>query len=377
MRSVKIFKRLDKTEQYLLKDFESVEKARRHLQFRWIFIIGTAFLALFSAINFYQERIELAFVLSGCFFVVGVINLYTLKTDNLQVAAWFYIAVLFLLSVYLVIGGGVGSTGPLWLYPIIVIMISVLGHTYGLFVATLLIGVVMILMVTGNFQGLASPSYDETFKSRYVVTLLALTGLAWAIEWVRSWGSTSFNSLNEKIIELSRTDQMTGLLNRRGLEEHFNSKVNRSKREGESFSVGLIDIDDFKLINDKYGHLVGDAILCQVSDIISSELRTIDTVARWGGEEFALLLSNTSLSEATIATEKIKKSVQESGSAGTKVTEQITISVGLASYQSGQTLMEMIDIADTALLQAKKDGKNCIRTASQKSAYRDPDLHIV
>ena len=372
-----MFKRHDRNEDYLLKDFESVERARRHLQFRWIFIIGAAFLGLFSAINFYQERVELGLVLFGCFFLVSLVNLYTLKTHNFQIAAWFYSSILFLLSVYLIIGGGVGATGHLWVYPIIVVMISLLGHIYGLFVASILIGVVMIMMVTGNFLGLASASYYEAFNSRYVVTLLALTGLTWAIEWVRSWGSASFNSLNEKVIELSRTDQMTGLLNRRGLEEHFESKVNRSKREGESFSVGLLDIDDFKLINDKYGHIVGDAILCQVSDIISSELRTIDTVARWGGEEFAVLLSNTSLSEAAIATEKIKKSVQESGRAGTKVFEEITVSIGLANYQTGQTLMEIIDIADAALLQAKKDGKNCIRTASEKKTSQESGLHLV
>ncbi|NNJ92417.1 MAG: GGDEF domain-containing protein [Gammaproteobacteria bacterium] len=360
-----------------MKDFDSVEKARRHHQFRWIFLIGAAFLAIFSTINFYHDRNQIAFILLGSFLLASAINVYTLKTGNFQIAAWFYSSILFLLAVYLVISGGVESTGPLWVYPIIVIMISLLGHVYGFFVAVILIGVLAIFMGFGDFQGLVPSDYDEPFKSRYVVTLLALMGLAWAIEWVRSWGSESFNTLNEKIIELSRTDQLTGLFNRRGLEERFDSKVNRSKRGGESFSIGLLDIDDFKVINDKYGHLVGDAILCKVSDIISSELRTIDTVARWGGEEFAVLLSNTSLSEAVIATEKIKKSVQESACTDTKVTEEITVSIGLTSYQPSQTLMEIIDIADAALYQAKIEGKNCIRTSSERKTSQQSGLHIV
>lgn len=357
-------------------DFQSIESERQRIQYNLIFLIGTMFLAAFSLASFLNQRYETAYFILGCLVSAVAINLFVLRNGHRKIAAWSYSSVLLVLAIYLVLSGGAESTGPLWSYPIVVIIISLLGHLHGFFLSMLAIAVISVILGFGDIYGL-TPLYSETFKIRFIATMFALTTLVWSLEYSRSRAAAMLLGLNKKILTISRRDQLTGLLNRRGLEERFNSEVNRAKRSDQTFCLALLDIDDFKLINDRHGHLTGDTILKLIADEVQSEIRSIDTLARWGGEEFVVLIDKSNLDESLYVSEKIRKLVQDLKLEAPAMQEQITISIGLAEYQPGQSMLELFDIADNALYLAKRQGKNCIKTADDVLRQKiRPDLSL-
>ncbi|MES9853134.1 MAG: GGDEF domain-containing protein [Candidatus Thiodiazotropha sp. L084R] len=368
---------LTKQPYQVLKDFNSIEAERRRIQFNLIFLIGSFFLAAFALTSYFSQRHETAYFLFGCLTIAVGINIFVLMTANHRIAAWLYSSVLLVLVVYLILSGGVQATGPLWTYPIMVIIISLLGHLHGYFLSMFVIAVLSVFLLFGDSYGL-SPQYSETFKLRFIATLIALVALVCSLEFSRAKAAGLLNSLTKQVLDISRTDQLTGLLNRRGLEENFNSEVNRSQREDQSFCLALVDIDDFKAMNDRYGHLHGDEILKQIASLVQSQIRSIDTVARWGGEEFAILIDKSSLSDSIYVAEKVRKTIQDSSHEHPEIKEKVTISIGLAEYRQDQTMLGLFDDADTALYLAKRSGKNCVRTTEDVEREKGkPDLSLV
>lgn len=160
----------------------------------------------------------------------------------------------------------------------------------------------------------------------------------------------------KKIEQLSQTDQLTGLANRTKLDLDISREWARYMRYHDDFSVVLVDIDHFKNINDTYGHLEGDRVLKQVSAMISKQVRSVDTVGRWGGEEFLIILTHTALDDACLVAEKIRKSL--AGVENLRC-EPPTASFGVASASIVTNELEsLIRSADQALYRAKAQGRN-------------------
>ena len=155
--------------------------------------------------------------------------------------------------------------------------------------------------------------------------------------------------------KMASTDKLTGISNRRFLEEALLTEVQRSERYGELFSVIMLDIDYFKRINDHYGHVVGDNFLIEFTRIIGLRLRNTDTLGRWGGEEFLVLGPQVSLNEIEILAETLRK-VVESHDFG--LPETVTCSAGISSYAAGDTPDKLLKRADDALYRAKRNGRN-------------------
>jgi diguanylate cyclase (GGDEF)-like protein len=159
--------------------------------------------------------------------------------------------------------------------------------------------------------------------------------------------------------QLSITDALTGLLNRRYLEERFTEEIKRSNRTGEAISFVMLDVDEFKSYNDKFGHPAGDEALRIVGRVLKDTLRGADVPARYGGEEFAILLPQTTAEEAETIAERIRRNVELTEFPKRKV----TISVGIASRTAVlNNVPDLIDAADKALYQAKRLGRNQVRT---------------
>lgn len=165
---------------------------------------------------------------------------------------------------------------------------------------------------------------------------------------------------NELLLELSNTDHLTGLFNRRFLMETLEKEVQRTRRKGTQIALLMIDIDHFKQINDSHGHLQGDAVLQKVALHIQRELRTYDLAARYGGEEFVAVLPDTGLKEAFHVAERIRHAVQHIRFAGPMVDQQVTLSIGVATMPSSayDDIDSLLRAADEALYQAKADGRN-------------------
>ncbi len=161
---------------------------------------------------------------------------------------------------------------------------------------------------------------------------------------------------------LSITDQLTGLNNRRYFDERFEVELGIAHRYKKHLSLVLIDIDHFKSINDSCGHLVGDQILKEFSRLLRANIRATDLLARWGGEEFILLLPETTAENARVLAEKICAAVSEHSFLGM---DQVTASFGVTEMNhTKDSTVEAIRRADDALYQAKEEGRNRVILAS-------------
>lgn len=156
--------------------------------------------------------------------------------------------------------------------------------------------------------------------------------------------------------ELARTDDLTGVINRRSFFEASQQEINRARRNKHPFTVAYMDVDDFKLINDRYGHSIGDMVLRSVSQTIKSNIREIDVVARLGGDEFVILMPETDEAAAQTVVSRVHGNVME------KIREYgwpITFSIGVVTWTTApRTVDVMLKQADDAMYEVKNNGKN-------------------
>jgi diguanylate cyclase (GGDEF)-like protein len=156
---------------------------------------------------------------------------------------------------------------------------------------------------------------------------------------------------------LAYLDGLTGIFNRRYFEMRMAEEIERARRFHGGMAVIMADIDQFKVLNDEFGHLLGDEVLRQVSSLFHQQVRKIDVVCRYGGEEFAIVLSQTDASYAAAIAEKLRKAVESWQFPG--VPRQVTISAGTAAYPyHGTTRDELVKAADAGLYAAKQAGRN-------------------
>ncbi len=158
--------------------------------------------------------------------------------------------------------------------------------------------------------------------------------------------------------KLSITDQLTKLYNRRKIDETLAHEIERAERGNSSFSLIIIDIDHFKNINDTYGHQTGDQILQDISKILISNVRKIDTLGRWGGEEFLIINTESNPAKVMKFAEKIRRAVEAHNF---NITTLTTCSIGIAHYVANDTESSIIARADSALYAAKNAGRNCVK----------------
>ncbi|OGQ28429.1 MAG: hypothetical protein A3D29_04205, partial [Deltaproteobacteria bacterium RIFCSPHIGHO2_02_FULL_42_44] len=172
----------------------------------------------------------------------------------------------------------------------------------------------------------------------------------------------------DKMTTLAITDSLTRLYNHNFFYRRLDEEFSRSVRYETPLSVIMIDLDNFKKINDTYGHRVGDLVLKEIADIIKKLVRKTDIVARYGGEEFAVILPHTNLKGAEEEAERIREAVSSHAYAGL-AREILTMSLGVASYPCENSVLnsgDLVNLADTALYEAKRAGKNKVIALGRK-----------
>ena len=202
----------------------------------------------------------------------------------------------------------------------------------------------------------ADPTIDSGIDEDALDILASVTGLSL---------EKSFHI--QRVENLAQIDSVTGLFNRRSLDEIFATECDRARRMSQPLSVVMIDIDHFKKINDTYGHAAGDLVLRAVADALRRTLRDIDVVARYGGEEFAVLLPETNLEKAAVAAERMRAAVEDllirvakPGCVMSRTTPliDVTISLGVVADTGRSTPLSLLAAADQALYRAKRNGRN-------------------
>ncbi|HIJ95569.1 MAG TPA: diguanylate cyclase [Desulfuromonadales bacterium] len=168
---------------------------------------------------------------------------------------------------------------------------------------------------------------------------------------------TDRKKMERELVRAANYDSLTGIFNRKSIEEKIEAELERSRRYGSSFSLIMFDVDNFKSINDNLGHNIGDRVLQDIAEIVGQNIRTLDAVGRWGGEEFMILLSGTNHSEAALVAEKLRIALARHR-AGEM--DNVTASFGMTSCRADDTLDTIFKRVDDLMYAAKSSGKNRI-----------------
>jgi len=202
-----------------------------------------------------------------------------------------------------------------------------------------------ISSVPDEYFDLVSPDPFSNKHNRIVSKLLHFISVV----------SSELEQVNKELTRISGIDKLTQINNRLKLDEILKNEIFRSERYNSCLSVAILDLDYFKMVNDDFGHLVGDEVLVRVASILKNNVRESDAVGRWGGEEFLIILPQTSTEDAMVVAEKIRVAVCKESF---KTLKQITCSLGVTSIIKGDNEDKMLLRADKALYAAKNSGRN-------------------
>ncbi|MDI9246219.1 GGDEF domain-containing protein [Marinobacter sp. CHS3-4] len=271
-----------------------------------------------------------------------------------------FITIITVLFTYLAVNAIEEGAAILWLfaYPAIIFYISearvgVLACIGGLFATAVL------------FSPVGETMFDVPYTTSFKLTMLAVLTFVmttcFALDQSRRRAKLGLLKLAAEFEYAAKHDTMTGLANRREAHAQLDTEYERYLRNNRPFSVLLMDIDLFKSINDNYGHHVGDDAIVMVAQTLKEQSRKVDTLSRWGGEEFLLLLPETDCDEAARTAERIRFKISTTPISADNQTISTTVSIGVATIEGTESVDRLLQRADEALYEAKKNGRNLVR----------------
>jgi diguanylate cyclase (GGDEF)-like protein len=321
-------------------------------------LVALVFLGLFALIAHLSYDRRYAMLLLGVMSLsVGNIALFILN-GRMQMLVLMTCGGYLLFCLFLQISGGQNNSGILWhfVYPIMVYYIA--GLRLGALFAGTLIVLETILMLMDD-AAFFRAYYSFEFKLRFLSSMAVTSIMGAMLEHSRSTAQKNLTTLAQRLERASHTDELTSLPNRRALQETLKHEADRTRRGSSNFTVVLCDIDHFKKVNDCCGHGVGDEALRHLASIFAETIRQNDTIARWGGEEFMLIMPETDLAAGMTAAERIRAAVEATPlHASNGETLALTVSCGVASWSEHPELKQLFRVADNRLYRAKTEGRN-------------------
>ncbi|WP_199271680.1 GGDEF domain-containing protein [Paraglaciecola sp. L3A3] len=307
---------------------------------------------IFAVINFYRglwslATIELMFGLFSFFLWRRI-----LLTEHFQLWVMVFLFPLFITMVYAMYIPNSSVSIFVWILTIPVISYLLMGRRQG-FLASLFF--IICGATVYHYRFLQSDTAVNIADSLNIIfSACLMISLAHVYELNREKNE-------ERLLELAGTDKLTGLANRMKLIETFRLYAEYAKRHKSPLAVVLFDLDYFKNINDQYGHHVGDASLRYIASFIQTKIRKTDLLARFGGEEFALLIVGSEEKDCFKLVDSIRQQLKGSPFIHDNKTIKITVSAGIATYgKDGETLEELLLKSDKRLYAAKDKGRNCV-----------------
>ncbi len=321
----------------------------------WVGIVAHAgFIPLFA---FSGEPVLAAFNVASV--AAWIAAGYASRRGGSTLAMWILTAEVALHAVLAVMSLGWASGFQYYLIPLIpFMMFNDRAQTKVVSIAS---AVVLATFVALKWAAPVRPSLPallEAFRYANLVIPFFMLGL---LSYYFRLASTN---VERKMTEIAQTDPLTGLLNRRRMEERLLEEAARFRARGANFSVIIADVDRFKAINDEHGHAAGDRVLAGVANVFENGVRTGDAVARWGGEEFLLLLPGTELRAAEDVAHRLRAAAEQRLAELGGLPSALTLTFGVASFASNPTVGACLKAADDALYRGKAQGRNRVVVAA-------------
>ncbi|MCF6344867.1 MAG: GGDEF domain-containing protein [Thiomicrorhabdus sp.] len=347
-----------------IEGLENLAYKRKRILLKTCLYITFIMLFFFSTLHafVYQSISNSAFILE---LFTGLVALYAImslnrnpsrgNTDKIAQFATLAFAVFLLLFVDL---NQNENFSLIWVFFFPVFALVINGPKIGLRYALVFLAVLLTLAYNGIGQW-QEGLWSELGFIRLTAALFILTFIIYINEISLLKARQQAKQVLDELQTLSTIDELTKISNRRNINTALSKAIKNAERYETPLSLTLFDIDNFKGINDQYGHLIGDSVLSEMVQEIKPIIRATDEFGRWGGEEFLIVLPHETLESASLFCEKVRVRIENSAFSESAV--HITCSFGVAQLQKGMTAEQLIDQADQALYAAKQAGKNQVR----------------
>ncbi len=331
----------------------------RHRILNTFFFTIALFLLIAAFTNLFVEQtgivIGLTFFASAVFFFFFYLSRGLRMYNTAHFIAWFTFGMLFVYHKY---DGGIGCGTGFYIIMVTVGIISVFNGAVKVFYLVILsIISLFLLLLEVNIPGYVLEISSKTcFVNNVLAFLLTSASVAFLLQVFLST-YLNYAKMKEK---LSLTDPLTGLLNRRAFYFELKNQIPLLKRKHIPFSIIMFDFDNFKKINDTYGHRCGDRVLKIVARLVNESLKAGDLLCRWGGEEFVIFLPYSRLQTAYNVAERLRRKVEKVVINCNRKNIPVTITLGVKQYDFEQSIDENIESVDLAMYKGKREGKNTV-----------------
>ncbi|MGI6394178.1 MAG: GGDEF domain-containing protein [bacterium] len=329
------------------------------------------FAALFFLILAVPALLREEYLVSAVFFLGSFLSLLNMVLfrifNNFSFSSGFLIVLLNMTAVYAIVFGGIEDTGILMAFILPPVFIFLRGSKTGGILVLIMTAIALSIFFFID-PALVFPQYSVPVKVVFIVCFVFLSIFSFFHELSREY-------VEKKLETVANHDPLTGLLNRREMEKMIRSESARSLRYSNPLSLMICDIDNFKEVNDTYGHKFGDEVLKAIAEIFVKNTRSHESICRWGGEEFVILLPETPVAGCMVVAERLREKVAENKIMFGKDEISVTMSFGIGGYSPEQSIEENIDNVDKAMYRAKKAGKNCIKKVTvRKQVFKGDTL---
>jgi diguanylate cyclase (GGDEF)-like protein len=313
---------------------------------------------LFAFYSYYQGDMDLAtFYLAMAALLLVGLGIHSIF-DRPRTARLLLAAVMIGSYFYLLSGASDGSA-LLWCLTIIPVLVGCFGYRSSIFIlGAVLAGSAWLFY--GPSILILMPAYNDVTLVRFLSSFAVLSLFAIAMDNSHSRSLNRYKDLSRRVDQIAHQDQLTKLPNRHDMEQRLEKKYQQYRLVNQPFSILLADLDNFKFINDRYGHDVGDEVLHAIGALLSEPLRGEDVVARWGGNEFMVLLPTANSEAAVNIAERLRSQAGKLAMEAQGDQLRISLSVGVASIDKCTGIDDLISTAENGLYQAKHMGRDMV-----------------
>ncbi|EAS48033.1 GGDEF domain protein [marine gamma proteobacterium HTCC2207] len=313
---------------------------------------------LFAFYSYYQGDMDLAtFYLAMAALLLVGLGIHSIF-DRPRTARLLLATVMIGSYFYLLSGASDGSA-LLWCLTIIPVLVGCFGYRSSVFIlGAVLIGSAWLFYGPSLF--ILMPAYSDVTLVRFLSSFAVLSVFAIAMDNSHSRSLNRYKDLSRRVDQIAHQDQLTKLPNRHDMEQRLEKKYQQYRLVNQPFSILLADLDNFKFINDRYGHDVGDEVLHAIGVLLSEPLRGEDVVARWGGNEFMVLLPTANSEAAVNIAERLRAQAGKLAKEAQGDQLRISLSVGVASIDKCTGIDDLISTAENGLYQAKHMGRDMV-----------------
>ncbi|MFT7299557.1 MAG: diguanylate cyclase (GGDEF)-like protein [Porticoccus sp.] len=311
-------------------------------------------------------------------FVVGVLAsiIYVLLLKSRKTNLLLTLLMMVFLHFFWLVTGDFQWAGMLWCLVMLPLFFQLLGCKTG---AKLVGGITLVSAVVLLWpeSPLLVTNYSLEMSYRFLLAYLVLSWISFIVEYVRIQTRRRLEERQAFLGAETQTDELTGLANRRGFKKYLGESEQRCEKDKGSFAVIVGDLDNFKQINDEYGHEVGDFVLQEIGDILKLLVRSEDLVVRWGGDEFLILLVDTDLQGANVLAERAREKIASTSLAVDGGLVAVTMSLGVDIQRPEGDFHSKLGSADKAMYEAKRRGRNCVVTTYGDGRFSDSSLNVL